>query len=1146
MPRKAATCAGFKLSPTEWCDACKNKKGGCMRRGEGRPGDGTTSFNTGVASSVASDSSHPAGCSTDAASGSNASGAIDAHNARAIKQPERFAPAEFWQRPLPNVAKAKGTQLSRTAELAHERELRRDDELQQAFAAGLDEGSQQAETAVKEIRARMDTMFSDLQSERQHQLAKLKAEQRTAEAAKRTAEAAKRQKTLEAFFNAPPPAPGVKTRARGEPEQLGSGYTQRNVTSGCFAQHVKAIEDHIINVSQGDSLKQLQLATAISQRMNGIRQLRDRDMEAWGYIRNSLKAFFEKIHDRHLGRFPQHMRAAQQAVCAAIANAVPPRKLHVLAAEFDVTIERLAEGRKHWSEWLSGDRESLADLQAKMRSDKMDEAWVAHAVDVWTTHTRRSERAKDSLRNPNDKADKKLYRVHWLEVRMSDILEIIVTEGKRKFNMPAVEAVEATETSAAIPAKPAVAFHFSWWYLTKTKPFFVKPAGREVCVCVYHLRFDLFVEALYNYTKRLRTDMKVCSCQHANVKSPIDFRRANVCKRTESERFDNVPCVNNTCSSCSDLKLFTVCECTPKEQLPKIKCQLWEKIEYECKDGTIKTKSDFRPREISYADFDTFLRKYWPKFQLHHDVGKWQDDECAYLKTHIDCGEVFEIEDFGENYHIQRTREHQAYYFSEVGVTLHGNMIRVRVEDLSDEYLGPGTPPHTSRSPPAPALSRAHCKPIRPRPIPHNKSSSQCANAASTGEKAKLLAFFATLKKTPIVLIAHITISEDLTHDNGFVQHVNGKVIWEWLLTVLAPGVILKLRTICSDGAPNQYKLAEQILWLSKQGADIDEFITAATAARAAPPTAAPTATPAATATPSVTQQPTPKTRHVFRGTAHGKDDSDPELGHHKNAADRYQLRAGDGSGEVARIFTPRDFYNFASTQMRLLQKDFYLRKGVGIYRREFHWVPNHGTDSINRRIAGCNRLGDVGIKKLHFFESIGRPGCVGIRERSCHKCLGACAIGKFEGCQHTERCGHYRVLELSPKTAIPRPVTRQHEVRGALAFAETAKEGVFFAVGKRPFSTDKFTMFSIAKDNVFRMAEEAIAADEAGHLEVKADDEVVDAVRYSCVSPGGTVFTPTKIEVVVPVAAIVAYDLDITRLEVLREARTFVPKWRL
>lgn len=42
-----------------------------------------------------------------------------------------------------------------------------------------------------------------------------------------------------------------------------------------------------------------------------------------------------------------------------------------------------------------------------------------------------------------------------------------------------------------------------------------------------------------------------------------------------------------------------------------------------------------------------------------------------------------------------------------------------------------------------------------------------------SGEKQNLLDFFANLQKPPIVLIAHIAISEDLVHDNAFVQHFN-------------------------------------------------------------------------------------------------------------------------------------------------------------------------------------------------------------------------------------------------------------------------------------------------------------------------------------------------------------------------------------
>lgn len=258
--------------------------------------------------------------------------------------------------------------------------------------------------------------------------------------------------------------------------------------------------------------------------------------------------------------------------------------------------------------------------------------------------------------------------------------------------------------------------------------------------------------------------------------------------------------------------------------------------------------------------------------------------------------------------------------------------------------------------------------------------------------------------------------------------------------------------------------------------------------------------------------------------------------------------------GEVAKLFTPYDFYMFASTQMKTIQKDFYSqRKGIGIYRREFHWIPNHGPESINRRIPGCNRLGDVGIKKLHFFESIGRPGFIGIRERSCHQCPNACAVGNFNLCRNSERCGSYRILELSPKTAVPRASTRQHRENGALEFAENAKPGDFFVSDQVSASTEKFTLFRIAKDSIFRESEEAIAAHSAaadGRIEVKRSDFVVDADRFSCVSAGGTIFTPTGQEIVVPITAIFMFDLDLSPVDTSRNSSRIqngrVEKWQL
>lgn len=253
--------------------------------------------------------------------------------------------------------------------------------------------------------------------------------------------------------------------------------------------------------------------------------------------------------------------------------------------------------------------------------------------------------------------------------------------------------------------------------------------------------------------------------------------------------------------------------------------------------------------------------------------------------------------------------------------------------------------------------------------------------------------------------------------------------------------------------------------------------------------------------------------------------------------------------GEVAKLFTPYDFFMFASTQMRELQRDFVSRKGVGIYKREFHFIPNHGREAVNRRIPKCNRLGDVGIKKLHFFESIGRPGFVGVRERSCHRCA-SCAEGKFADCKDADRCGHYRILELSPKTAATRASTRRQRENGAMEFSERAREGQFFACDRVFVTTDKFRLFAVAQDSLFREAEESLVANEStGQMQVTAGEFVLDAMSYSCVSAGGTVFTPTGVEIVVPVLAIVAFDLDMEKLEARRVFRASVgniEKWQL
>lgn len=419
MPRRRTTCHAAGRSEEDWCDSCRRPK--LKMKCEyafGNVGQPSSSPRIGDESPLMYDSTLSAPELSSSRSAANHAGHVfevrpklkspiacedcvaetyaDVEliftTSRMRAPPMRYTPFDFWRRELPPEPKDRGTQLARAASRNREKE----EWLKQIKADSYHEGLRSADELVKQIKEKLQETACELKTVKDAR----KREAHMASEYKRKVEASKRQKSLTDFFASPLPH---DARPRAPPEVLGEGYTERNISSKTFSHHVAAIEGRIIEMSHGDPLKQLQLAAAVNQRMQGIRELRDKDHEAWGYIRNSLKAFFEKLQDRYSGRFPNSIRAAQQAVCTAIANAAPPRKLHVISEAVGVSSERLSEGRLHWAQWVAGDRETLADLRGKIRADSMDEKWIDFAIDIWKSTTRRSERAKDSVRNPRDK-----------------------------------------------------------------------------------------------------------------------------------------------------------------------------------------------------------------------------------------------------------------------------------------------------------------------------------------------------------------------------------------------------------------------------------------------------------------------------------------------------------------------------------------------------------------------------------------------------------------------------------------------------------------------------------------------------------------------------------------------------------------------
>ena len=732
--RPKTSCASLGLDFAEQCEACKNpqRKKRCWAAAGAWP----------TAAPVVAPPP-PAAPSLD-------STLLDAPMPTCLME---YMPEDWHRRPLPAEAKRKAVQDVRTEELRSRRESLRQEEI----------------AAVSNERMQR---FMELVEATEQKLAKAEAELLATRCECNKLMSARRQGTLANWLRRPEedrPSMQLPTRAShfDVDAALANGYSQSEL-SRTFRSHVEKVE-HFIEQMVSDPLKQLQLADAVNRRFAGVRSSLPRDDEAAQYILESLRNFEATLRERYEGRYPNEIRAVHQAVSAAIVSKVPWRKLSVVAEATGFSKEALADGRKRWMEWFDGSDEHLIEFRGRIRSDKMEEEWIDFAALVWKEETRPDPSTKNSIRNPHKRSDKKLYRIHYLDMRIGDMLEIILRRGREKF----------------ADADPP--FHFSWWYCIKVRPFFVKPAGRETSVCIYHLRFDLIVEALYVFYKRLR-DAKVCSCVFPNIKYPADYRRTLVCSRPEGSRYDCNECVTTECVLCGELQQLNICGCIEVDSNAwLIRWEEYQKIEYKRKDGSVAEKWDFVVVNTTFQKFLEHFSNFWRTFAIHHQTAKLQDDDIRYIKLNPERGVVSDVEDFSENDHIKPMREHASRYFSEVGYTLYGMVLTGHLDDFKN---------------------------------------------LEEDKREELRAHFQK-KKLPLAITeTHIVISGDLNHDPAAVMHYNDKLLTPY---IKANMMNITKRIRITDGAPQHFKLADTALWTSKQQVEtgiLSENLFGATAHR--------------------------------------------------------------------------------------------------------------------------------------------------------------------------------------------------------------------------------------------------------------------------------------------------------------------------
>jgi hypothetical protein len=124
----------------------------------------------------------------------------------------------------------------------------------------------------------------------------------------------------------------------------------------------------------------------------------------------------------------------------------------------------------------------------------------------------------------------------------------------------------------------------------------------------------------------------------------------------------------------------------------------------------------------------------------------------------------------------------------------------------------------------------------------------------------------------------------------------------------------------------------------------------------------------------------------------------DPEGGTIKNAALFYENR-GLPAG-IPKLLSSADFYAFCEENLKQPDKSLIEKKGKGIYRRFFYYIPAGGEGAVNYQIPQWEKITDS--NKIHQMRDLGEPGFVEHRQRSCH-CV-PCYSERFEDCEYLEQ----------------------------------------------------------------------------------------------------------------------------------------------
>lgn len=273
-----------------------------------------------------------------------------------------------------------------------------------------------------------------------------------------------------------------------------------------------------------------------------------------------------------------------------------------------------------------------------------------------------------------------------------------------------------------------------------------------------------------------------------------------------------------------------------------------------------------------------------------------------------------------------------------------------------------------------------------------------------------------------------------------------------------------------------------------------------------------------------------------FFASCHGKCYCDPEGGTLKNAARHHELTL---SIRAEQLKTSEDLFDWLCTSSGLATPKISLfqKKGRGIFRRRFYWIPSKGAGAVNRR--SLPKWKAEGTSRLHEFMDIGVVGTVSTRRAACHRC-DACWEFKRGCCLNSDYVGSPLEIKISqenlPAAAAER-IDRAARNRDAVERAKSAQTGSLVCV--ETHKNEQMHPWVIGKVVEMVHTVEAVAHApqiSASHFiqfeSIRANDVVLKLQLYEALDAGSSTYFLSQTTVLVPARSVRVVDV------VLVEAR--------